>query len=68
MNIQLLNQSPHFQEFMDRVRELHQEAHDILKTETDLIKIGRAQGRLLAIDDILGLPDQIEAEDTMEDE
>lgn len=67
MNVEILRQSDNFQEFMKRVNDLGKDAANILKTETDLMKIGRAQGRLLNIDDINGLLDQIEAEQEQEE-
>lgn len=68
MNIQSLAGSQGFNEFMGRVAEMGGEAADLLKTESDLLKIGRAQGRLAAIQDILDLPAQIEAEQRLHTE
>ena len=66
MNTQLLRQSRDFQQFMARVQELGKDASESIKVESDLIKIGRLQGRLLALDDVATLLDQIEAEEAIE--
>jgi hypothetical protein len=66
MNTQLLRQSGDFQQFIARVKELGKEAAECVKAESDTIKIGRLQGRLLAIDDVVSLLDQIEAEEAQE--
>lgn len=68
MNVEILRESRDFQAFMERVQELGKESVQQLKSETDLIKIGRAQGRMQFADDVAGLLSQIEAEQAFEKE
>ncbi len=67
MNVQLLRQSPDFQSFLERVKELGTGSSELIKIETSLISIGRLQGRLTTIDDVVSLLDQIEAEQRFEE-
>lgn len=67
MNINALKTSVDFGQFMSKVRELGKEASELLKTETNMLHIGRLQGKLTAIDEICDLLDQIEAEQDLED-
>lgn len=66
MNVTVLRQSHDFNQFISRVKELGKEASELIKTEQDTIRLGRLQGRLIAIDDVVTLLDQIEAEESME--
>jgi hypothetical protein len=68
MNVDILKSSRDFQAFMERVKELGNDAVLLIKTETDLIKIGRAQGRMQFAEDVAGLLAQVEAEQTFEKE
>jgi hypothetical protein len=68
VNAQILRQSVDFSQFLERVKELGKDAAELIKTENDTIRLGRLQGRLIALDDVLSLLDQIEAEEAIEDE
>ncbi len=62
MNAMILRQSIDFQQFMSRVKDIGSDTAEQIKSESEAIKIGRLQGRLTTIDDIIGLLDQIESE------
>lgn len=63
MGMKLLREMPTFRQFLIEVADLKLEHEDLLRSETDMSKIYRAQGAISAFMRVLELPEAIEQDE-----